>query len=255
MGKRNEHAAGAAWRTLLVAGLVLGAAGCSKVTEHKLQWDLVRWREDCFGSRTVGCVSRKIDLNLRLVEQGVKRIKQANAAEKAAGRPSLNDEQMATGLAAIDSIIVAAAEKQRPNVFARWFLRGREYWDVPRYFTTEFITPDVVEQVFIEAVIDYNRRHGLKMVGLGAAQAAEDDGAGGPAAVEEPADESVVEPPVEAQVPAQAPVAEDDGADQALAPCIERWISAYRQEMGEEAIVSYDQLGEWEQWCRQGREP
>lgn len=37
--------------------------------------------------------------------------------------------------------------------------------------------------------------------------------------------------------------------------CRDAWIVAYRQGGGEEAIVTVDQLGEWEEWCKQGKYP
>lgn len=37
--------------------------------------------------------------------------------------------------------------------------------------------------------------------------------------------------------------------------CLDRWIAAYRQEVGEEAMIKTDQIGEWESWCKQGKSP
>tara|TARA_R110001592_G_scaffold47952_6_gene151535 strand:- start:233 stop:1225 length:993 start_codon:yes stop_codon:yes gene_type:complete len=37
--------------------------------------------------------------------------------------------------------------------------------------------------------------------------------------------------------------------------CFEQWISAYRREVGEDAMVNMEQMGEWEQWCSEGKMP
>lgn len=37
--------------------------------------------------------------------------------------------------------------------------------------------------------------------------------------------------------------------------CVSAWTSAYRKEVGEDALVRSDQLGEWEEWCKQGKKP
>ncbi|USW03722.1 hypothetical protein KUA23_13940 [Pseudomonas pergaminensis] len=37
--------------------------------------------------------------------------------------------------------------------------------------------------------------------------------------------------------------------------CSDQWMNAYREEMGEEAMVRHDQIAEWEQWCAEGKTP
>lgn len=37
--------------------------------------------------------------------------------------------------------------------------------------------------------------------------------------------------------------------------CIDDWITAYRNEVGEDALVNRDQLDEWDDWCKEGKAP
>ena len=37
--------------------------------------------------------------------------------------------------------------------------------------------------------------------------------------------------------------------------CVDDWMTAYRKEVGPQAMVSNGQLQEWTQWCEQGRRP
>ncbi|MDD2057163.1 hypothetical protein N5D52_17625 [Pseudomonas sp. GD03860] len=37
--------------------------------------------------------------------------------------------------------------------------------------------------------------------------------------------------------------------------CQDAWMSAYRAEVGEDAMINNEQLGEWEQWCAEGKLP
>lgn len=37
--------------------------------------------------------------------------------------------------------------------------------------------------------------------------------------------------------------------------CVDDWINAFRQDQGADAIVSHDQLAEWESWCKSGKHP
>lgn len=37
--------------------------------------------------------------------------------------------------------------------------------------------------------------------------------------------------------------------------CVNKWVNAYRAEAGEDAVVRYDMLNEWEDWCKQGKTP
>lgn len=37
--------------------------------------------------------------------------------------------------------------------------------------------------------------------------------------------------------------------------CQDAWMTAYRAEVGEEAMITHDQIGEWEQWCAEGKMP
>lgn len=39
------------------------------------------------------------------------------------------------------------------------------------------------------------------------------------------------------------------------ANCFDKWVNAYRQEQGEEAMVHTEQMTEWEQWCAEGKMP
>ena len=38
-----------------------------------------------------------------------------------------------------------------------------------------------------------------------------------------------------------------------LTGCVDGWTAAFRKENGEDALVTMDQLGEWEAWCREGK--
>lgn len=37
--------------------------------------------------------------------------------------------------------------------------------------------------------------------------------------------------------------------------CLDSWVSAYRNEVGEDAMVTSGQIGEWEDWCAEGKMP
>lgn len=37
--------------------------------------------------------------------------------------------------------------------------------------------------------------------------------------------------------------------------CEDAWMTAYRAEVGEEAMITSDQIGEWEAWCSEGKMP
>ncbi|WP_455231683.1 toxin-antitoxin system YwqK family antitoxin [Geopseudomonas aromaticivorans] len=37
--------------------------------------------------------------------------------------------------------------------------------------------------------------------------------------------------------------------------CLDAWIAAYRSEVGEDAPIVSEQLGEWEEWCGEGKTP
>ncbi|MDD2046969.1 toxin-antitoxin system YwqK family antitoxin [Pseudomonas putida] len=37
--------------------------------------------------------------------------------------------------------------------------------------------------------------------------------------------------------------------------CQDAWMTEYRKEVGEEAMITSDQIGEWEQWCAEGKLP
>jgi hypothetical protein len=45
------------------------------------------------------------------------------------------------------------------------------------------------------------------------------------------------------------------GGQPAPNSCIDAWTAAYRRERGDEAIVTVDQLGEWQSWCKAGKRP
>ncbi|WP_271410524.1 hypothetical protein [Pseudomonas sp. Q1-7] len=37
--------------------------------------------------------------------------------------------------------------------------------------------------------------------------------------------------------------------------CVDKWISAFRKENGEEALIHYSFFDEWEGWCAEGKQP
>jgi hypothetical protein len=37
--------------------------------------------------------------------------------------------------------------------------------------------------------------------------------------------------------------------------CIDAWTAKYRRENGDNVIVTADQLGEWQSWCKEGKRP
>ncbi|WP_208279519.1 toxin-antitoxin system YwqK family antitoxin [Massilia oculi] len=39
------------------------------------------------------------------------------------------------------------------------------------------------------------------------------------------------------------------------AQCVDAWIAAYHKEQGADAMVTNDQTGEWEAWCKEGKLP
>lgn len=41
----------------------------------------------------------------------------------------------------------------------------------------------------------------------------------------------------------------------AVDACVDTWIDAHRKEVGEDAMISYDQINEWVVWCKEGRKP
>lgn len=49
-----------------------------------------------------------------------------------------------------------------------------------------------------------------------------------------------------------SPVAAADAMSEA---CVTSWVTAYRKEVGQDVIVTQDQLDEWQQWCQQGKHP
>lgn len=40
-----------------------------------------------------------------------------------------------------------------------------------------------------------------------------------------------------------------------LESCVDSWAAAHRKEVGEDAMITADQIGEWENWCKQGKIP
>lgn len=40
-----------------------------------------------------------------------------------------------------------------------------------------------------------------------------------------------------------------------LNACVDIWTAAYQKENGQDAMVTMDQLGEWEGWCKEGKRP
>lgn len=66
--------------------------------------------------------------------------------------------------------------------------------------------------------------------------------------------------PVEDGSANQATLSDLDAAlgaqqSQGTGECVDQWIVAYREEQGQEAIVTQDQIGEWTDWCNQGKRP
>ncbi|CAJ2772577.1 lipoprotein [Burkholderia pseudomallei] len=45
------------------------------------------------------------------------------------------------------------------------------------------------------------------------------------------------------------------GGQSALNGCVDAWTAAYQRERGGDAIVTVDQLGEWQSWCKAGKRP
>jgi hypothetical protein len=39
------------------------------------------------------------------------------------------------------------------------------------------------------------------------------------------------------------------------ATCTDKWVAAHRKQVGEDAAISQEQLGEWEVWCKEGKLP
>ena len=37
--------------------------------------------------------------------------------------------------------------------------------------------------------------------------------------------------------------------------CVDGWMAAHRKEVGPDAPIRMDQIGEWEEWCKQGKRP
>jgi len=39
-----------------------------------------------------------------------------------------------------------------------------------------------------------------------------------------------------------------------LTDCVDGWTAAYRQEVGEDVVVTMDQVREWKDWCQAGKQ-
>lgn len=52
---------------------------------------------------------------------------------------------------------------------------------------------------------------------------------------------------------AQSATSTSAGNDQKS--CFDQWVDAYHQELGEDAMVTHDQMTEWEEWCSEGKHP
>lgn len=55
-------------------------------------------------------------------------------------------------------------------------------------------------------------------------------------------------------------ISQADAADKTTSPeqlnsCVEAWTAAFQKENGKDAMVTMDQLGEWEAWCKKGKHP
>lgn len=44
-------------------------------------------------------------------------------------------------------------------------------------------------------------------------------------------------------------------SDDAPAECVDLWIQAFRSEKGDDAFINSEQLGEWSNWCDEGKRP
>lgn len=42
---------------------------------------------------------------------------------------------------------------------------------------------------------------------------------------------------------------------QQIDACVDKWVSAYRNEFGQDRIVRVDMLDEWQSWCKAGKQP
>lgn len=56
-------------------------------------------------------------------------------------------------------------------------------------------------------------------------------------------------------LPAAAPAPAAPTESQGVDSCVSKWTTAYRRENGADAIVSTDQLQEWQIWCKAGKQP
>lgn len=54
-----------------------------------------------------------------------------------------------------------------------------------------------------------------------------------------------------AMLPSSAAPAESGDTDS----CVSNWTTAYRRENGNDAMVTADQMGEWQSWCKAGKRP
>ena len=131
--------------------------GCSFLNEQRLALDLSTWREECFGDYSVSCVNRLVELNIRLAKAGKVGINERLSNDYSA---KLSDEQIAAGMMAIDEIIIARLNEQRPGFFPRWFMGGRQYWGKRTLLTTTLLSQENVLIVFVAGVDDYNVKNG-----------------------------------------------------------------------------------------------
>lgn len=58
-----------------------------------------------------------------------------------------------------------------------------------------------------------------------------------------------------ATIPNAAFAAKPVKSKKSIEACVDKWVEAYRREVGEEAIIRHDMLKEWEQWCKRGKQP
>ncbi|CPH74149.1 toxin-antitoxin system YwqK family antitoxin [Burkholderia pseudomallei] len=59
----------------------------------------------------------------------------------------------------------------------------------------------------------------------------------------------------ESSIPATNSASATPAESGSLDRCVSSWTAAYRRENGADAMVTTDQLGEWNSWCRAGKQP
>lgn len=65
-------------------------------------------------------------------------------------------------------------------------------------------------------------------------------------------DGNQVEDKLAAAAPAAAPAAQAPATD--VDACVKHWVDAFHKEQGQDAMIAADQLDEWSEWCKQGKQ-